>query len=218
MKEPLTLYLWSSGHLLCLLLADSSPGMSYHFPWSWNVRWPLMSRTAHVWKLLGHRVGQDMVGGRDDLRISYMNIYMVSLLDQEKKTLQWVGCELLSWLEKNRFSSFLMKARKDTLINRDEWGKEVSLAQAWGSGEAWSIGQSSSPAWLRVQEQGWATEMEAESARLRLHVMVSWLWPWIRNRDLWSDERLYPKMKIGSVGRAYNFSNGAQEIPREGLY
>ena len=70
---------------------------------------------------------------------------MVSLLDQEKKTLQWVGCELLSWSEKNRFSSFLMKARKDTLINRDEWGKEVSLAQAWGSGEAWSIGQSSSP-------------------------------------------------------------------------
>ena len=32
-----------------------------------------MSKTAHVWKLLGHRVGQDMVGGRDDLRISYMN-------------------------------------------------------------------------------------------------------------------------------------------------
>ena len=59
---------------------------------------------------------------------------MVSLLDQEKNTLQWVGCELLSWLEKNRFSPFLVEARKETLVSRHERGKEVFLAQAWGSG------------------------------------------------------------------------------------
>lgn len=32
--------------------------------------------------------------------------YMESLWDQEKRTLEWVGCELVGWLEKERLSPF----------------------------------------------------------------------------------------------------------------
>ena len=49
-----------------------------------------MSRTAHLWRLLGHRVGQDMVGGRDDLRISYMN-YIHSVTFESRKEDSAVG-------------------------------------------------------------------------------------------------------------------------------
>lgn len=58
--------------------------------------------------------------------------YMESFLDPGKRTLQWVGYELFSWLEKYRLSPFLVEARKkkhETLINKDEGGKEVFLAQ-----------------------------------------------------------------------------------------
>lgn len=53
---------------------------------------------------------------------------MVSLLDQEKRTLQWVGCELLSRSEDRFFPPFLGAARMETLVNRNEWGKEVFSA------------------------------------------------------------------------------------------
>lgn len=60
-----------------------------------------------------------------------------------KKRGLWSGWDvswLVGWLEKERLSPFLMEASKETLVNRDEWGKgkELFLAQAWGSGGAQS--------------------------------------------------------------------------------
>lgn len=49
---------------------------------------------------------------------------MVSISDQEKKTLPLVGYELFPWPEKGGFSHFLVEASEETLVNRDEQEKE----------------------------------------------------------------------------------------------
>lgn len=190
MKEPLTLYLWSMGHLLYLLLADSSPSMSYHFLRSWNVHWPLMSRTAHLWRLLGHRVGQDMVGGRDDLRLSYMK-YIHSVTFGSRKEDSCRGWDVSCFLGQRRidFLPFWWRQGRTFWLTGMSGGKKCPWLKHGGQVKRGVLDSHQVQCDCKFKNRDGPLRQRL-SAKLGLNTMVSWLWPWIRNRYMWSDDRL----------------------------